>query len=329
MNALYFLKRFLYSLLTIWAIITLTFLLFRALPGDPAGMMIDPLVTDPARKQAIIARLGLDRPLWVQYVDYFRLLLQGDLGNSFQSRQPVTTLLGGAFLHSFVLAVVIFVLAYGIGSVAGAVLAWNRGSWIDRTGVNTALLLRGAPPFFVGILMIMLFAIKLRWFPSSGIRSEFGNASPWAIYTSWDFVRHLVLPAITGAIYTGSSPVLIMRSAMLDTTQAEFLDLARAKGLSNRVVLFRHAFRNAVLPLIAEGSQFFAYAVGGLVTIEVVYSWPGLGRTIVNALLFRDYPLAQGAFIYLGLLVVVSFLLSDLLAAWLDPRARRVERTIT
>lgn len=329
MNALYFLKRLLYSLFTIWAIMTVTFLLFRALPGDPAGMMIDPLLTDEARRQAIVERLGLDRPLWVQYIDYFRMLLQGDFGTSFQSRQPVTTLLGSAFLNSLVLAIVIFVLAYGLGSMFGAVLAWNRGRWIDRAGVYGALLLRGAPMFFVGILLIMVFAINLNWFPSSGIRSEFGAASPWDIYTSWDFVRHLVLPAVTGAFHVASSPVLIMRSSMLDVTQAEFLDLARAKGLTDRVVLFRHAFRNAVLPLVAEGSQFFAYAVGGLVVVEVVFSWPGLGRTIVNALNFRDYPLAQGAFIYLGLLVVVAFLVSDLLAAWLDPRARRVERTVT
>jgi peptide/nickel transport system permease protein len=328
MNAVYFIKRFLYSFVTIWAIVTVTFVLFRMLPGDPAAMMIDPLM-DPARREVLMERFGLNEPFYVQYFDYFRLLLAGELGTSYQSRQPVTTLLNSAFVHSFVLATVMFILAYGVGSVMGALLAWYRGTLFERVGVNMALLLRGAPPFFVGILLIMVFAINLGWLPGAGIRTGFAHTSVWRIYGSWDFIRHLILPALTGAIFAGSSPMLIMRSAMLDVTQAEFLDLARAKGLSGMSVLFRHAFRNALLPLIAEGSQFFAYAIGGLVTIEVVFSWPGLGRTIVQALLFRDFPVAQGAFLYIGLLVVVSFVLSDALAAYFDPRARRVERVAT
>jgi peptide/nickel transport system permease protein len=324
----YFAKRLLYSVVTIFAIVTLTFFLFRLLPGDPASIMIDPL-TDPARREILLERYGLNKPLHIQYVQYFRLLLQGDLGLSYTSRQPVTSLLAGAFMNSFVLALAMFVLAYGGGSLLGAYMAWKRGSWLERLGVNIALIFRGAPPYFVGILLIMVLAIQRGWLPSSGMRSGGFGAVTIGTYFTADFLLHLVLPAVTGAIYAIGTPILIMRNSMLDVTQAEFLDLARAKGLTPRRVLFRHAFRNALLPLLAEGSQFFAYAIGGLVTIEVVFAWPGLGRTIVQALLFRDFAVAQGAFLYIGLLVVVTYFLSDVLAAWLDPRARRVERVKT
>lgn len=326
MSASYLLRRLLYSVITLWAIVTITFGMFRILPGDPTAAMIDPL-SDPARREVLIERYNLDEPLIVQYFDYFRLLATGDLGLSYQSRQPVVGLLNSAFMNSFMLAVVMFVLAYGLGAFLGALMAWRRGSWFERIGVNVALLFRGAPPYFVGILLIMYFALNLGWLPSSGLRSSnFGAESFAGTYLTVDFLKHLILPAITGAIYVASTPILIMRSAMLEVTQAEFLDLARAKGLSENAILFKHAFRNAILPLLAEGSQFFAYAIGGLVTIEVVFSWPGLGRAIVQALLFRDFSIAQGAFLYIGILVVVSYFISDLLAAYFDPRARRTKR---
>jgi peptide/nickel transport system permease protein len=325
MSASYLAKRLLYAVFTVFAVVTLTFILFRMLPADPTAMMIDPL-TDPARREILRERFGLDQPVVVQYFTYWGNLFQGDLGTSYQSRLPVSEMVGAAFMNSLVLAVVIFVLAYTFGSFFGSLAAWYRGSTLERMVVNIGLLFRGAPPYFVGILFIMFFALRLGWLPSGGMRSSFGAEGFVDKYLNTDFLLHLILPALTGALYTFTTPLLITRNAMLDVSRSEYIELAKAKGLSERKILFKHGYRNAILPLLAEGSQFFAYAVGGLVTIEVVFSWPGLGRLIVDALVFRDFPVAQGAFMYIGVLVVVSYLLSDILAAWLDPRARKTER---
>ena len=327
MSGNYLAKRIVYAFITIWAVVTITFILFRLLPADPTAMMIDPL-TDPARRDVLRERLGLNEPIIVQYFLYWGSVLTGDLGTSLQSRLPVRDIVNQAFMNSFVLAITIFILAYTGGSFLGAMAAWYRGSALERLAVNIGLIFRGAPPYFVGILFIMFFALNLGWLPSGGMRSEFG-ATGIDKYLNWDFVQHLILPAVTGALYALSTPLLITRNAMLDVTEAEYLDLARAKGLSEPKIIFKHGFRNALLPLLAEGSQFFAFAIGGMVTIEVVFSWPGLGRTIVDALLFRDFPVAQGAFMYIGMLVVVAYLISDMLVAWLDPRARGTERTKT
>ena len=325
MSASYLGKRLLYAVFTVFAVVTITFILFRLLPADPTAMMIDP-ATDPARREVLRERFGLDEPMIVQYVTYWRSLISGDLGDSYQSRLPVAEMVGSAFMNSLVLALVIFVLAYTFGSFFGALAAWYRGSILERVVVNVGLLFRGAPPYFVGILLIMFFALNLGWLPSGGMRSTFRAVGFVDTYLNKDFLLHLILPALTGALYTFTTPLLISRNAMLDVSRSEYIELARAKGLSETKILFKHGYRNAILPLLAEGSQFFAYAIGGLVTIEVVFSWPGLGRLIVDALVFRDFPVAQGAFMYIGVLVVVTYLLSDVLAAWLDPRARRTER---
>lgn len=325
MSASYLAKRLLYAVFTVFAVVTITFILFRLLPADPTAMMIDPL-TDPARREVLRERFGLDEPVIVQYVKYWQGLFTGDLGDSYQSRLPVSEMVGDAFMNSLILAVVIFVLAYTLGSIFGSLAAWYRGSIFERFVVNVGLLFRGAPPYFVGILLIMLFALQLGWLPSGGMRTQFAAEGFVDKYLNKDFLLHLILPAITGAAYTFTTPLLISRNAMLDVSRSEYIELARAKGLSETKILFKHGYRNAILPLLAEGSQFFAYAIGGMVTIEVVFSWPGLGRLIVDALVFRDFPVAQGAFMYIGVLVVVSYLLSDMLAAWLDPRARRTER---
>jgi peptide/nickel transport system permease protein len=318
-------RRLIYAFVTVFAVVTLTFVLFRMLPADPTAMMIDPL-TDPARREVLREQLGLNEPLIVQYFSYWGDVFRGNLGTSYQSRQPVVTTVVPAFVNSAVLAVVIFALAYSLGSIFGALSAWYRGSLLERSVVNIGLVFRGAPPYFVGILLIMVFAIGLGWLPSGGMRSSFTAEGFVDKYLNWDFVQHLILPAVTGAVYTFTTPLLITRNAMLDSSRSEYIELARAKGLSESKVLFKHGYRNALLPLLAEGSQFFAYAIGGMVAIEVVFSWPGLGRLIVDSLVFRDFPVAQASFMLIGILVVITYLASDVLAAWLDPRARSTER---
>ena len=324
MNWSYLARRLLYLVINLWVLITIAFFLVRLLPGNPDDFLIDPLLTDPERRAAVMERLGLNDPLLVQYFKYLAALLQGDLGTSFRTNLPVTEIVGRSFANTMVLVVVMFVVAYSVGITVGAYFASRRGALAERIGGTLALVVRGAPAFFIGVLLILLFSAQLGWLPSTGMRSgNYSESNLWAVYTSPDFLRHLILPVATAAITACVAPMILMRNTMLDVMHSDFMDLVEAKGVPRRKRLYRHGVRNALMPLVAEGSQFIGYAVGGLVEIEVVFSWPGLGREIVTAINTRDYLVAQGAFIYIGILVMVVYFIADLLAAALDPRLRR------
>ena len=327
MTPSYILRRLGYVTLNLLVIVTIAFFLFRLVPGNPADIMVGPLASDEL-KQTIIERYGFDDPLPLQYVKYMRSLVTSDLGSSLLTNRPVREVVFRSFSNTLVLVVGIFVVSFTLGGLIGAVLGWKRGTWIERVGGALELLIRGAPTFFVGVILILIFSNNLGWLPSTGMRSGgFEETNLFRIYTSSDFLKHLILPVVTGSLYAHVVPALIMRNTMIHLKHADFLDLARAKGLSERAVMFRHGVRNALMPLIAEGSQFLGWAVGGLVAIEFVFSWPGLGREIVNALDVRDYPVAQGAFLFIAILVVVAYFLADILAGLLDPRVRRRSST--
>ncbi len=324
MSSGYLTRRLIYLVLNLWVLITIAFFLFRLLPGNPADFLIDPLLTDPVRRAEVMERLGLDAPLLVQYFRYLGALLTGDLGHSFRSNLPVTQIVGRSFANTLVLVVAMFVVAYGVGITLGAWFAARRGSMAERIGGTLALFVRGMPGFFLGVLLVMIFAVSLGWLPSTGMRSgNYQEGSLLALYTSRDFLSHLILPVATAAITACVAPMILMRNTMLDVMHSDFMELVEAKGVPRRTRLYRHGVRNALMPLMAEGSQFIGYAVGGLVEIEVVFSWPGLGREIVTAINTRDYVVAQGAFIYIGVLVMVVYFVADILAALLDPRLRR------
>lgn len=319
MSAGYVARRLVASLVTLWIAITVVFVLFHAVPGNPVDVLVSPFA-DPSSRRLLIHQLGLDKPLIVQYVVYLGDLLHGNLGESFVQRQPVLALVVPAFANTFVLAVTTFVLAYVLGGLLGALAGWRRGGWGERVGSLVALLLRGAPTFWLGLLAIIVFGLRLKWFPVAGISSR----SPWptglALYFSVDFLRHLALPLLSSLLYAIGLPLLLMRNSILDTLHEDYIDLARAKGLRESRVLFLHGARNALLPLLAESAQFLGWAMGGLVTIEYVFSWPGLGYQMVTALADRDYPLGQGCFIAIAVMVIGLNFLGDLAAARIDPR---------
>ena len=323
MTPSYLLRRLGYVALNLLAIMTISFFLFRLVPGNPADTIVGPLASEELR-QSVIDRYGLDDPILTQYFKYMGALLTADLGTSLLTSRPVTEVVFRSFVNTLVLVGGIFVLSYLFGGLIGAVLAWKRGTWIERVGGVLELFIRGAPTFFVGVILILFFSINLGWLPSTGMRSSgFSETNFFRIYLTTDFLRHLILPVVTGSLYAHVVPALIMRNTMLELKHADFLDLARAVGLPERAVMIRHGVRNALMPLIAEGSQFLGWAVGGLVAIEYVFSWPGLGREIVNALGARDYPVAQGSFFFIAVLVMSVYFLADLLASSLDPRVRR------
>lgn len=309
--------------LNLWVIVTLSFFLFRLVPGNPADLMVSPFVGEEVR-DAIVERLGLNDPLPIQYGKYMADLLTGDFGTSYLTNKPVIDVVVPAFLNTLVLVLGMFAVSFITGSALGALMAWYRNSSFEKTASTAELFVRSAPTFFVGVLLILIFSRNLGWLPSTGMRdANFGETNLLKIYTSADFLRHLVLPVLAGSIYAHVVPALLMRNTMLELKYADFIDLVRAKGFSERYVMFRHGVRNALMPLIAEGSQFLGWAIGGLVAIEFVFSWPGLGREIVNALDGRDYPVAQAAFFLIAVMVMLVYFLADVAAALLDPRVRR------
>ncbi|NJO81973.1 MAG: ABC transporter permease [Blastochloris sp.] len=312
-------------LLVIWAAVTLNFLLPRLMPGSPLALLAGEEVgqlTAEERAQ-LLAEVGLDAPLPVQYVRYLGDLLRGELGYSYQRNQPVADVILQRLPWTLLLSGSSLVLATLIAVTLGALAAWNHGSRSDLGMVGFSLGLDSLPSFWIGMLLIAIFAVEWPIFPS------FGAITAGRRYEGWAYVRdvgrHLFLPLVTLTLANLSATLLTTRSAMLAVLGAEYIVTARAKGLRERVVLFRHAFRNALPPIATLVGLNIAFAIGGATVVETVFSYPGIGRLTYDAVLARDYPMLQGAFLLTTLIVVAANLLVDMIYPWIDPRLRRGE----
>ena len=310
----------------LWAIATILFFMFRLLPGDPTLAYIDPTFTGAQRDQ-ILREFGLDKPLWLQYLLYLGNLLHGQFGLSFRQQQPVAGLILSVLPNTLLLTLSSLLVAYLFGTLFGAFLAYRRGSAAEAVSIPLVLATRAMPEFWLGMVLLATFAFGTGWFPAGGANAPGAVfASGWARIFSADFARHLVLPALTLAIYLQGLPVLLMRSNMLEVLGEEFVTMARMKGLPERTVVLRHAARNALLPVVTAFALGFGQSVGGNVVVESVFSWPGLGRTLVDAVNSSDYPLAQGAFLLIAFVLVVMNYVADLLYGLLDPRVAHGRR---
>jgi peptide/nickel transport system permease protein len=269
----------------------------------------------------LLERYGLHESLWTQYTIFMKDLVRLDLGSSYFYNRPVVDIIKGRLPATLILMFTAMFFAYVIGIFGGAWMAWKRGTRLESLGVTFSLVFRSAPTFWVGLMVIMVFAVRLGWFPAQGMRTTgYEGESFREVFLSMDFLKHLVLPALTAGLYFLATPLLIMRNSMLEVLSEDYIEMAHAKGLRDSRVLYHHAARNALLPVVTAGALFIGSAIGGQVLIEVVFSWPGLGREIVQAVTRSDYPLAQGSFIILSTLVMVMNLLADVLYAFLDPR---------
>jgi peptide/nickel transport system permease protein len=212
-------------------------------------------------------------------------------------------------------------MAYSVGVMGGMLLAWKRGTKLEKLGIIATLFTRAAPQFWVGMVVLAIFSFKLQWFPSSGVSSP-GTvyASEWAKLMSLDFWHHLFLPSMTLALYLLGLPLLLMRSNMMDVMGEAYVDMARMRGLGELRIMLKYAARNAALPVVTAMALGIGYALGGNVIIETVFSWPGLGRLLVKSVASSDYPLAQGAFLLIATLMVSMNFLADILYSYLDPR---------
>lgn len=307
--------------LSLWAILTILFILFRTLPGDVSSVILPPGVSEQQR-QELAASYGLNQPLYVQYVRYLEnIILHGSFGRSFVTSKPVMPLLLDKALNTISITVTALVLAFAIGPFIGAFMAWNRGGHADKYGTGLVLITWAAPLFWTGLISLMIFAFYLQWLPSSGMHSPtYAGEGLINRFVSVDFLVHAILPFTVYFLARISQPVLYMRNNMLEVLNSEFIELKRAEGLSERDVRIKHAARNSLLPVLHYAALALGFAFGGSVVLETVFSWPGIGRALWDAVLQRDYPLAQGAFFFIAFMIIFLNFVIDVLSVYIDPR---------
>lgn len=310
-------RRLLLLVLTLLVVATLIFILLRSAPGDPTARLVDPAFP-PSVREALLEQFGLDKPVSQQYVIYLKNLVQGDFGTSFFTRLPVLSQIGPGLLNTLILGTTAFIIAYPLAVILGSMMASRRQSLGDSIGLSSVMIIWAAPMFWISMVAVYVFAFRLGWFPLSGM-FDIGTAST-ASYFSRDFLYHLALPTLVTAVHLIAIPLLLTRAAMQSVLGEEYIEFARAKGFSRRRVRYRHAVRNALLPVTTDAAVSIATTMGKLIAVEVVFSWPGIGREMVLALTRKDYPVAQGCFLVMAAMICFMNLVADITYAFLDPR---------
>jgi ABC-type dipeptide/oligopeptide/nickel transport system permease component len=313
----YVIKRTVFALMTVFVAVTLNFIIFRAAPGD-ATTALRCRNCPIEFKEALREELGLDKTRIQQYGIYLKELAHGDLGRSFASRQPVTDELATPIKNTIPMVLLGEVIAVFLGILTGVVAAWRRGTWLDSGSLGVALVFYSLPTQWLGLMLVILFAGTL---PISGIGDPFiAFTDPTWWETLKDRLTHMILPSATLGIVLYGSYALIVRSAMLETLGEDYILTARAKGLRNWTIVWRHAFRNALLPVATLMAISLGYVVAGAILVEAVFSYPGIGLETYDAVFAKDYPIVQGSFLLLTLSVVLANYIADLLYFKLDPR---------
>jgi ABC-type dipeptide/oligopeptide/nickel transport system permease component len=300
----YLIRRFYHALLVLVGISLIVFLMLH-LTGDPAALLM-PLDAKPEEIAALRQRMGFDDPLYVQYGRFFARAVRGDFGQSFRNQQPAMELLMERMPATLELAAAAIALALAVALPVGIVSALRRNSWLDHAGMIFALIGQSMPVYWLGILLILIFAVQLGWFPAGGRGT----------------LAHLALPAVTLGLFSMARVARFTRSAMLEALAQDYVRTARAKGLPEGRVVLLHAFKNAALPIVTIVGLDFATLLGGAVITETIFGWPGVGRFTVEAIGMRDFPVVQASVFLLALIFVAVNLAVDVFYTWLDPRIR-------
>jgi peptide/nickel transport system permease protein len=300
----YVVRRLGYSLVSLF-LLSLTIFLFVRLTGDPVVLLVEPGASQ-ADVEAVRRQLGLDRPLWVQYATFMASLGRGDFGQSFYYRMPVLELYWSRLPNSLLLAAAAMAFSLVVGIPSGIVAAVRVNRCWDSAGKIFALLGLSMPSFWVGLIMILVFSVYLGWLPSSG------SGTPW----------HLVMPAIALGWYFAAAHMRLTRSSMLEVLGSEYVKLARLKGLPEALVIAKHAFKNALIPVLTLAGINLVIMVNVAVVVETVFAWPGVGRLLYEGIAFRDFPVVQATVLLGGVMIVFVNLVVDLLYAAIDPRIR-------
>lgn len=315
MSYQYVLQRLLLALIVVLGVTFVVFLIMQIVPGDPARVVLGPYANDESVR-GLRERLGLDRPFFEQYFSWLGGVVQGDFGQSLLNGQGVAPQLRGRIGPSFELAMVSLAIGLAIAFPIGIVSALKPGSAIDIVATMFSQIGVSVPTFWMGILLVIIFSLNLNLLPPSGYTPIAEDAGDW--------LAHIILPAFTAGFVSASVQTRFIRSAMPDVLSANYVQTARAKGLSERTVIVRHALRNALINIVTIIGLQITALFSGIVIVVVVFSWPGLGRLAFNAVEERDYPLLQGAVLVVAVMVTLVNLLVDLLYFLLDPRIEYV-----
>jgi peptide/nickel transport system permease protein len=296
--------RTLQSLIGLILLLAVLFFLIRLI-GDPALQFLSPDATKEDY-QLIRKRLGLDKPLYIQYGLFVISTFKGDLGKSIFTKRPVIDSIKEALPNSLRLALVSALMAFLVAGPLGVMAAVRKGTSLDTFARVIAGLGQSLPSFWVGFLLIELFTVQLGILPASGV-------GDWT---------HYMMPASCLALFLMAGPLRLLRSSMLEVFDSEYIKLARIKGVSERVIVWKHALRNALLPVLSYSAMYLAILITGSITTEVVFAWPGIGRLAYRAIINQDFPLIQGVVLIIAVIVIVANLLADILYAYVDPRIR-------
>ena len=307
----YIIRRLLILVVVVLAVTVIAFSMIHMVPGNPARIMAG-INASSEDIELMSKKLGLHRPLYVQYFDYMSGLVRGDFGTSIRTGRPVAHQLFTRYPATFELAVVGMFIAMSIAVIGGVVAATHHNTLIDNLTMAGALFGVSMPSFWRGLMLMFLFSLLLGWLPVSG------RGTPFTL----EWIKHIILPAVTLGIGSAAYLVRLIRSSMLEILNEEYIKTARSKGLKERYVIYRHALKNAFIPIVTMAGMQFGYLLGGTVVIETVFAWPGVGRLIINSVFARDFPTVQGAILMLALSFALVNLLVDLTYAFLDPRIR-------
>ena len=313
-----------YYLVIILIILSINFFLPRAMPGDPLAYLTGENPDMPTRmteeaREVLLAEYGLDKPLLEQYIDYMVGLSKGDLGRSIYRNAPVLDVILVRLKWTLLLTGTSTVVYMLLGIFLGAESAWARGKKKDTWSLISILTISSFPTFFLGTLFVIFFAFKLGLFPLGGantIGASYANPLEEAL----DILHHLVLPATTLVVAHIGGTYLLMRNSMLSVIGADYILSARAKGLSERYIMNRHAIRNALLPVVTMAALMVEFMIIGTIFVEKVFAYPGIGLMLYESVLCRDYPLLQGIFLFISIPVVCANFIADMTYIWLDPR---------
>ena len=313
-------KRIVESFVTIFIVVALNFYLFRVMPGNPIDVMFNPAIS-PEAKVIMMHELGLDKPLPTQFIIYLKNLCKGNLGYSFLEHSSVMDAILRRLPNTVLLMLFSNILAILLGVVLGVIASWKRGTSIDISSLIMALTLTSMPMFWLGGMMLLIFSVRFHMFPIFGIITP-GVSYPNFLAYIADIGHHLFLPMISLGLGSFGGLFLVMRNTMLDAFTEDYTLTAKAIGLRNRTIIFKNVLRNALLPVITIISLRLGFMAGGAVLTETVFSWPGVGLLIYNAVNARDYQILQGAFLVITMLVVLANFVADIVYGYADPRVR-------
>jgi peptide/nickel transport system permease protein len=313
----YIVERVIQTFITLIIILTIIFIMFESLPAKPQDLLAQNPLLKPSDREYLVRFFGFDKPIEERYVIYMKNMLTFHFGTSFSQAEPVWNLLSERIPRTLLLFGLATIISYVIGIYVGAYIAWKRGGAADGTAVVTSLVFYNMPSFWIGLIFLLVFSARLGWFPLTGWYDPSVNL-PKALNITW----HLALPLIVLILLNLAGTILLMRTAMLDIIGENYMVTAKAIGLPERRVLYRHGARNAMLPVVTAFIISIVFSISGAVVLENVFTFPGVGALYIRSLSQLDFPVAEATLYIITLLVLIGNFVADLIYGYLDPRVR-------